>query len=215
MLKSMYKLIFLLSMLFQVRDAFGQRFLVTQANDNAIYVGIQNPIHLLAEGVPCKSIIVKSDNGTIESSGTDCWFTIQPQTLGIAKIEIFKRSGRKLVLIGSHSISVRAIPDPKPYVGNLKGGNAKKSVFIAMGGVIAKGEVVHNDGLVRSFSVAIYRDNRYFISMHNTGNRFEDSTVEILKLLRTGDRVVISSILAETSLGRSITLQPIEYCIVD
>ncbi len=209
----MFRLALLITLILSSGLVFGQRFMIKEAN--GIYAGISNPVSLLVEGKPCNSIVLKTDNGSIEFTNDQCWFTIKPQRVGFAEVQIFRRSRGKLLLVGTHTFIVSELPDPVPYVGNLKWGKVKKSSFIVMGGLIARGEEVHNDGMVERFNITIYRENQFISSLLNNGNRFEQPTLKMLELLQNGDRVVISSILVIDALGRNTVLRPIEYTIAD
>ena len=211
----MFRLALLIALIWPSSLIFGQRFMITEANGHVIYAGIDNPVSLLVDGKPCNSIVLKTDNGSIEFTNDQCWFTIIPQRVGFAEVQIFRKSHDKLVLVGTHTFIVRDLPDPVPYVGNLKWGKVKKSSFFSMGGLISKGEEVHNDGIVKRFTITIVREDRCLSSLTNVGYRFEEATFQMLKLLQNGDRVLISSIEVVDVLGRNITLRPIEYIIAD
>ncbi|WP_336516551.1 GldM family protein [Pollutibacter soli] len=202
---------------FFAATSFSQNFLITADRSNVIYANFHNYISIVADGVPCESIVLKTNNGRFDTSCnySPCQYVIIPFEEKEATIEIYSKSGKKLIKIGDKHFRVMRLPDPITYIGNIRPGPIKKETLLAMPGVIARGEEIHNDSSIDSFSIYLFRNSAPCTVVKNKGNRFEPSTLDLLKQTQPGDKIIVSEIMAINSVGNHIRLHTIENTVTE
>jgi len=180
--------------------------------NNILYVGLDNPLTIAVENNSCKSLIVKTDNGTISgSSGT---YLYRSTKIGRADIMVYKKVNGKLKEIGRSAFRVKPIPDPIPKVGPSSGGNINVTVLKAQ-------EYIRSDiegfdfqaGFpIDSFTVCIVRgDTCLYKEIKNIGNHFNNEIVNAFGELKKDDTVIFKKIFARSFDGASKLLVPIVF----
>lgn len=194
--------------------AYPQRFAISNARQNILYVGIPNPLEVAVEGYKCKSLTVTTDRGTIEAFQDECGYMVNVDTPVKTNITITdKRSKRK---IGVMEFRVKHLPDPIALVGTKHGGDIKKNILKVQLGVVAELWGFDFDArfIVTGFTVTILRESNCIFRKQCTGTMFPPEVTVAFGSLETDDVVIFSGM---TYKGAAINgrLAPIEFRIIE
>ncbi len=161
------------------------------------YIGIENTVSCTVEGLKCKSVVLTTNNGSIEK--IDCGlYVFKPEYLSDGPIIINKKVKNKLVKIGEFFLRVRNILAPIAYVG---GGNQDTITKAALAVQAGLGAYAHPSlgfelkYTVTSFAITIIRNKEVLHFKSTEGNLFAQETKEVFRLLEKNDKVVFSSIV--------------------
>jgi len=69
----------------------GQLYSIASNNNNVLYAGIENPLTITVQNISAKSVIAKTDNGTL--SGDNGHYIFYTDTGDVAHITLFKSYG--------------------------------------------------------------------------------------------------------------------------
>ncbi|WP_165813727.1 GldM family protein [Terrimonas sp.] len=197
-----------------------QRFLVSNENENLLYARVQNPVAVVVDGVDCKHLIVKTDNGTISAEDANkysCKYIVLPEMPGTAKITLYKKYQRKLKKVGEMFFRVKQLPAPEPMVGNIDKDTVNKKMLIAMGGVRA---LQVNSNIcatfeVLSYKVTLMRNDNTFAVINNTGARYNPVLLEHLYNLKSNDQIIFSDITVRYFDDKPFGLKMLSYKVTE
>ena len=189
-------------------NLFGQIVLASNDAQNILYQGVQNPVSICAEGIPCGKLWVIANGKELKLKS--CKTIITPDRQGIFIIEVFY----KKKIIAGLPFRVLPLPQPVAKVGAIANGKITLKYLIACGGIRAF--VLPNqtsiDVLVLSYDIIIVRKNGDMLRVENTGARYNEKTIEAFNQLTIGDRVLFSNIAGR--LGSAETMiEPCELVI--
>jgi GldM C-terminal domain len=188
------KLIFSVLCIFFFGENKAQRSAIAIERLNILYIGVNNPINLVAGDLPIKELELKSKN--VWLNGQRGYYTAAVGSPGTATIEVW----HKEKLIETLEFLVKRIPDP--YVG------LQVDKQYAMGGNIPTGLMKTTRNLVVSF------DNFYFnvgcqiqsftythtpkngdpFVVSNIGETFSESILKSLEKAQSGDTICFDDI---------------------
>jgi len=172
-----------------------QSFAISADRMNIAYIGIDNPLSIVSDNCSCKDIFATTENGTL-ARGDSCYFNYMPASPGVATIVIQKKQNGKLVKIGEQELRCKRIPDCRVAVGGKSSGLFSLNEFKVQQGVSVSFDQAFEMDLkfvVTSFKIYIlYKSSEYSETV--TGNRFTQSIIAQLKLLKSGDRVFFEGI---------------------
>jgi len=184
--------------------------------DLHVYRGINNPIHVVVEGIKCENVFLKTSNGRL--SKTKCSYDYAPDSVPNAKIEIYIKQGGKLKRIGVRWVGVQDIPPPVAYVGDLNGGEIKKGFLRAQQGVGAQfqpGLGIDLTYAVLSFMAIIIRDNKIIFSSQNAGNLFSKDIQDAFKDVKNNDKLLITDIKCKGPGDKDLSSKTLEFVIIE
>ena len=213
MVKNIYSILFFL-LSFVV--ATGQKFSIAVDRMNILYVGIDNPLTIAVENYPNKSIIVKTDNGSI--SGGNGRYVFRSSKMGKADIILYKKSNGKLKEFGRWSYRVKLIPDPVAKVGPSAGGKIKKTILKYQQYIRAEfvGFEIDVHIPIDSFTVDIIRgDSCISKELKNYTLKFSGQLIEALAKIEPKDIVIFKDIWSTRYNGEVWSLDPISFFIID
>lgn len=199
---------------------FAQRFLVSNEAQNILYGGVPNPIAVVVDGVDCKQLIVRTDNGTISTEGSNshsCKYIVLPEAPGTAKITVYKKYQARLKKIGEMLFRVKWLPTPEPMVGNIDKDTINRQTLIIMGGLRAT-QVNSNicaDFEVLSYKVTLLRNDTSIAVINNTGARYNPELLEYLRTLHDKDEIVFSEITIRYFDNRPLSLKKLSYKVTE
>jgi GldM C-terminal domain len=210
-MKSLFTPIFLFIITY---SSSGQTIIIENEPRTPLIFGVNNSCIFLVEGIPCKSILLKTDNGIIETK--ECSLQINPEKKGLLKIDIYKKANRKEIFIGSRYLRVDDFPLPTAYIGNLKADTIKKNSLLQMGGIIAKLENSSFEASfeVKQYTITLIKKDLISISLVNEGARYTPAMIEFLQQLETGDKLLIAGIEVISPSGSLMRLHALEKIIV-
>jgi len=185
---------------------------ISVANDkmNIFFKGIDNPISFVAEGLSNKSLIIKSNNGTV--SNRYGYYTFRSDSVGKAEIIIYKKIQGRLKEIGRRAFRVKAIPEPITKVGPSAGGHIVTAVLKAQQYIRADIENFDIDFRtpIDSFTICITRgDSCFYKELENFGSKFNDDIVKALSQIQKGDTVIFKNIFGKNVYGESKEFNPL------
>jgi hypothetical protein len=201
-------------MLASVIPVFSQHIAVAAERMNELYIGIDNPLSIVAENYPCHSIIVKTDNGKI--SGNSCDYVYSGGTVGRADIILYIKQKKRLKEIGRLTFRVKYLPDPIPRVGPSAGGNMRKDILWAQQYIRSGSESFDFDVRypIDSFTVCITRgDTCVYNEIKNTGAVFNKAVTSAFGEIKVGDTLIFKNIWARAPDGRKRLLNPVVFYI--
>ncbi|MEN8119037.1 MAG: GldM family protein [Bacteroidota bacterium] len=204
-------LILMLSLLSYMAKA--QTIAISNARQNIIYIGIDNPLNAVAENMKCGSFFLTTDNGTIK--GESCHFRIHPKNVGLATIYIQKIKKKDTVLIGKKVFRVKSLPKPTTRIAGKKSGMINKKVLAAQTGIKASLENFDINIFypIHSFSVIVVNDQDSCFFNNIDGQKFTQEMKQAFLKLKQNDRVYFIDIIAVLPNKKTVELYPIKFII--
>lgn len=166
-------------------------------------------------GVPCDSVIFKSNSGRISQGG--CSLVFSTDTDSNAVFKIYKMAKPKPVFIDSINIEVYQNYKIEIMLGmRIGGGKISKEQVIASVGLVAllymsddHGEPTH----LSSFYVFVIPKNGMVQSVQNIGNRFTPEVISIFNQLNPDDKLIFADFGLKDSDGTEMEAKPIQFTI--
>lgn len=188
--------------------SIGQIFSISHDKSYILYAGIGNPITIAAENLSSKSVIVKTDNGSIE--GSNGHYTFYSKLAGVTNIILYKKVNGKIKEIGRNTFKIKTIPYPTFKIGSGKDRipipelQSQQFVRADMDGYF--GYDVHYS--IDSFTVCIIStDTCRYIELDNAGNKISDEMKAEFSLLKPNDILIFKNIICHGPDGK-IALSP-------
>ncbi len=179
------------------------------------YIGIDNTVSCTVEGLKCKSVVLTTNNGSIEKVGCGL-YVFRPEYLSDGPIVINKKVKNKLVKIGEFFLRVRNMPSPIANVGVYPRDTIARGALAAQAGL---GSYAHPSlgfdltYTVKSFAITIIRNKEVLHFKSTEGYLFDQETKEVFKLLEKNDKVVFSSIVIAMPDQKTTLINPFELTI--
>lgn len=194
----MNKILLLISLfLLGFQGVFGQEFAVENLKQNYAYPWIGNYLTIAIENESCESIIVKTDNGTIEKMDSlECNFVFVPDKIGHAILSVYTVENSDTTKIGKRIYRVKKWPEFKPHFGRISSeGQMSRGEFILHQGVrVPMHFDLNADITVVSYRITVIRKCESVYNLENEGARLDEDNREILKDVKVGDKVLISDV---------------------
>ncbi len=211
---------FLFSMLFicQLHMLVAQKVIIRREPETGfVYSGMDNPLTILAENLPCKSLSVKVSKGKITKTG-DCTYIYHPDSAGAVVFRISAIKGQSVKLIDEITWYVRPVPEPSAVVGGYPNLSViPVAAFKAQAGVgISSSSQYGVPCLTYSatkYALTIMRNDTVCFHSSCTGNAFCEEVKKGIRMLEAGDRILISNIHAVGADRKEMQLAPLEYCL--
>ena len=194
-----------------------QHFALSNDRMNVAYLGVDNPISIAVENCPCKNMVVKVRNGTID--GQNCKYIFRGIEVGAAYIVIYKKTEKQLKVIGEYPLRVKRIPPPVFKIGPYGSSYFYGSDKIIQRVVLANQQYVRAElegfdfdlrMTIDSFSVKIFhsdsaKTNTYF----NTSNKIDQQIIAAFSELKKDDVIFFYEIYAKGPDGLQWKLDPL------
>mgnify|MGYP000439295140 FL=1 len=114
-------------------NIFSQEISVNPTKMNVVYIGVDNPITIMANGIDCEELTVKIKSGELVHV-SDCDYIFKP---GLKQGALFFYVFHKGNQIGKYEYRVKRIPDPVITLGGKLGpGHINKGTLAAQTGII-------------------------------------------------------------------------------
>jgi len=192
----------------------GQLYSIASDNNNVLYAGIENPLTITVQNISPKSVIAKTDNGTL--TGENGHYVFYTDTGDMVHITLLKKTSNGQVKIGMTSFWVRQIPDPVASVGIYTSGKIPLAYIKSQAGIRTDhSSIYYKKGIpITSFTLNIVRNNNYiFIVIKNQGNTFSKEVQNALSHSRAGDSIIFNNIFAKRHDGTLTILSPLTFLI--
>ena len=174
---------------------------------NVFYAGVDNPVTVIAGGIPDKDTRVEITNGTLTKNGPGTYIARVPKPGPIVEIKVYAKDGaNKERLMGVKKFRTKRVPDPVPCINGHEPGERtiSKGLLTAAGGLVVKMKDFDFDLpnlKVVSFKVQIFRNQELTPTMNSNGNRFSDDMLDYFKNCRSGNKVFITDIMVRMPEG--------------
>ena len=178
-------------------SSFGQLVSIAADKNYIFYLEVENPITIAVENNSCKSLIVKTNNGTID--GQNGRYVCKPKSFGKATITVFLKQSGKLKKIAKRDFMVRRmidLPNIQVRIGPCIN-NCSVSADVLAAQEFISSDVVNTDINARmpidSFSVYVYSNSTCKI-INKKGNRITEDLKQDFRKLQVNDIVVFRNI---------------------
>jgi hypothetical protein len=191
-----------------------QGIVVSADKMNVAYVGVDNPMTIVAGQYSCDQLVVSADNGTLKSLG-DCRFDFHPKKTGMVDIVVNARTSKGLKQVGTTRFRVKSMPEPHAAIAGKSGGDISTAAFKEQLGVSMLFEDVDYDikGAVTVFRISfLYVEGEVF-KAENSGAIFSPEVRDAMKKLRAGDKVIVEGIRGIIAGGCATTLNTIVFTL--
>ncbi len=180
---------------------------------NVFYIGVDNPVDILAGGVARDQVQASITNGSISKS-KDGWVVrvTKPGTATVnvaANVEVDGKMTRKTM--GSMEFRAMKIPTPTAKIAQKTGGAISKNQLAAQVGLIADmGDFVFDvKVLVNSYMFSYVAANGLTKEIKVDGYALDNQVKTIIRQLRPGSRVTFENIKVKMPDGEMRSLSPI------
>lgn len=182
---------------------------VSNLRQNVVYIGLDNPLRIVMEGVGCTSLRVSTDNGRIKKSG-NCEYTFTPSQLGMAQIVV--NGGKKTY---NYLLRVEPLPQPAAFLGGRTGGllskselERQRSLYVRYPGIDIK------SGLkISAYSYQIFRDDKSIAGRTVKGADFgRDMQQQFANTVRN-DIILFYNIVVADEKGSTQFVAPVQFII--
>ena len=192
----------------------GQHFSVAAEKNNFFYIGVDNPLSIVTEKIPCEKVIVTSDKGQIYGNG--CTYIYRDFESGSVNIILSKKENDKVIEIGRVFFRVKNIPNPFPKIGPSSGGEIKKVFLVNQQFLRAELDGFDFDARFRvdSFTTCIIRNDKcLYKEIKNIGSKLNEKVIEALKEIKNGDFVIFKKIYVKGPDGIERLISPLVLTI--
>ncbi|MEO7307396.1 MAG: GldM family protein [Ferruginibacter sp.] len=199
------------------------------------YIGLKNYLFASVENCPCKLVKITASRGKI--TGDSCLFVYEtdtashfikgeydyPKELPHTELKIYRKVGRKSILVRNAFYQLKFVPDPVALLGGHGNGDTVTAVqeFHSSNFMVLRSEVrailpMDVRFRVQNFKVSIIRgDSTLLNNFVNTGNWFSNELITEFRKLKFGDHVKFYDIFTKGSDGTYRLIAPITLILND
>ena len=165
---------------------------------NVLFMGIDNPVTLIAPGYTDDKVRAEISNGTITKNGNGKYTVL---VTGGTETAISLYSASKL--LGTTLFRVRPIPTPRPGLAGKSSGTFMKSEIVASPYITIMLENFYFDVryTVVSFTFTCKNASGDLIDIRSSGNILNAQMISMIQSSRRGDRFWIEDIIAQGPSG--------------
>lgn len=183
--------------------------------NNEFYIGIDNPLTIVAENISCQSIIVKTSSGKI--TGNSGHYNFTDSKVEPVKITVFIKQKNQVKKIGSYFFRSKRLWDPVAFVGPSSGGDIKKRIL--QNEMYIRATLLNSDfqlnAVVESFTfIVLPRDTCSYKFIVNKGSKFNANIINALQQIKANDTVIFKDIIV-TWFDSKRTILPIILKVID
>lgn len=195
--------------------AFSQGSAVSADKMNVFYIGVPNPITIMAEGYNCSVTIPECDGCTFTHT-QGCSYDVVVTRAGIVNVKVMVKNGGSAKVAGEHPFRVKYIPDPLATIGGKSRGTMAASLFRVQQGVAV---LLENFDFnikykVLRYRLTIIRRGEMVCAEDNNGGTFNDAVKKFIQSVRPGDQIIIEEIKAAGPDERVLSLESIDLKII-
>jgi hypothetical protein len=196
--------------------ASAQKVAVAATKENVLWVGLPNPLIVIAEGYMCKDIVVTTSDGKLEPGNDDCEYTIYPEKWGKLLITVSSKK-QPAKALGLMEFRVKRIPPPVARIGGKEGGEIRKPILQVQLGVVAALTGFDFDArfIVTKYTLTLTRGSNIYFSHNNKGAKFEQPVFDAFREIAVGDVLDVYDIDCVGPDRSVMRLQPIRFRVVE
>lgn len=180
---------------------------------NVVYLGVDNPVIIAANGIDQDNFEVSIDNGKIRKEGDQ--YLITPARSGSATVEIIAEGSK----IGSREFRVLNLVSPQAFLvlNNKRVGSSEllsiQELVVAEGIIAEIPDFIFDvDFRITGFQIEVEIDE-YVVIEESGSDKITSEQRELLKRLGSGDIVIFDEIRAIGPDGVTRSLNPLEFKI--
>ncbi len=181
---------------------------------NVAYVGIDNPLRIVAEGHTCDEIEVWTNNGEIVKN-EGCSYVYRPEKEKFdTKIVVSLRKNGKLIYVDSIGYRARNIPNAEIRE-DREWGKMRQSTLKAQTTLNISFPYFEFDHrfIISSFQFGIYRCGEEVFSKKNSGPAFDKEVLKAIRTIKVGDLVFIDDLKVVDKDGVPRNLAPTYFIV--
>ncbi|MBP6431030.1 MAG: hypothetical protein KA319_04630 [Ferruginibacter sp.] len=172
---------------------------------NVLYIGVDNPITIVAENLNCKDLKAITNNGKIIGKG--CKLIIIPEKIGTAKITVQTKKNKWTEAI----FRVKEIPPPIFKIGT---GQLRIPLVALKNQQFVRADIENFDidvrFLIDSFTVSIFsKETSTYKEVKNISNKITEETKQLFDSLKPGDEILFKDIFSHKFNGEVFMLEPV------
>jgi gliding motility-associated protein GldM len=189
---------------------------VSPTKMNVLYIGVDNPLAISAAGVPAEDLEPQISGGSLTKVKPG-EYVARVSAGNKATVNVMAKFGTERKSMGSFDFRVKAVPDPVAKFQGKKGSaNISKNELIAAAGVLADLENFDFDlkFTVTSFDVTATMAGGLEVSKTSSSNALTEEQRNILKAVKSGQKVYIENIKAKGPDGTIRPLSPISLKVM-
>ncbi len=195
-----------------------QKAVVSVAQNNFVYCGLDNILDVLVENVSFKHVILSTDSGTVWRDPEYNYWWVRPEHEGQFVVKVKKLVGKKEVVVDSVVLRAKAIPDPVAVMGTKNGGEIRANELrpqLGLNIVLRAGLGIEARYVALSFTCIIkHKEGRVFI--HDCiGPKFDEAIKNEFLSTCGGDVMVICQIKEKGPDGKIKQIAPVEFQITE
>ena len=197
--KEMIVILFAILIHFQSYSQTDKKFVASADNLKILYLGIDNPVSIAAEGFSSDKLKVTISNASI--SGSNGKYMVKPAGSGIAVLNLMAVSKQgETIKLGSDTFLIKRIPSPVACIGNYKDANvsiskdellknAKVDIFTDLPFEL-KAEVVSY--------VCVFKHCDEISKFSVSGSKFSKEAISMISKMNSGDVIFVEDIKYKT-----------------
>jgi len=197
--KEMIVILFAILIHFQSYSQTDKKFVASADNLKILYLGIDNPVSIAAEGFSSDKLKVTISNASI--SGSNGKYMVKPAGSGIAVLNLMAVSKQgETIKLGSDTFLIKRIPSPVACIGNYKDANvsiskdellknAKVDIFTDLPFEL-KAEVVSY--------VCVFKHGDEISKFSVFGSKFSQEAKNMINKMNSGDVIFVEDIKYKT-----------------
>ncbi|MCC6371960.1 MAG: hypothetical protein IT236_13230 [Bacteroidia bacterium] len=201
-MKQSLKPIFILFLLIRIHT-FAQSVVVSMADMNYGYFGVDNKVDVAVSECNCKELVVSSDNGSITGQG--CHYYLKPNRIGVANISVKVKRKNTIDSVGTYQIMIYRVPDPVLtssafyFTDTIR----SKDALIAQPTLTCKlpGFRLQYAFRVIQYRLTIYRNDLIYYQEKLYANSFSEAMKLKFSTLVNNDFLVFDEIILESAEG--------------
>lgn len=180
---------------------------------NVFYLGVDNPVSLAAPGLPPDLIEPEISNGELVKTAGG--YIVRPKVAGKkCEISVYAKKNGQRRKLQTQEFRVKEVPDPVIKVAGLKGGNIKKNLLAAAGGIAVELEKFDFDMKfqIQGFNILTVVDG-YAQEFSSKGASFNNEQLKLIKNLRKNQILIIDQVIVKGPDGTTRKLPSVTFKI--
>jgi hypothetical protein len=177
---------------------------------------MENYLRVFAKDVDEKSLVFTSDSAKVSQQRNLLIFSTK-QT-GMVRFKVYTKRKGKLVIYDSVNVMVYENRYAEVRIGIKTGGKIEQKMLVAYGALYAGiwTRSNHTEPVrVENYTIVFHKSDGSVIVQKNTGNRFNEATIQIMKELQPGERITFTNIqLSGPSSWPQLEAKPVEFTIL-
>jgi len=203
---------------FCAAHAIAQHVAISFTKMNVVYIGVANPVTIVAENTDSKDLIVTTDNGEIRRSGNYDGYDYYPHDKGKATISVSVHTSDGTKKLQETVFRVKKIPAPTVRLCLMTGGYISRAMLCVQIGPSANIEGFGFDAhyTIYKCKVSVVKDSAIvfekYLSAPN-GVRFDEETNKMFCSLTPGSTVWITDVACKGPGGDYTDLNELKFIV--